>query len=246
MIKDRFNGKKAIVTGGARGIGFAAAQRLAQEGASVAIISTKKENSEKAAKKITGASGNIYAYGCDISDYDNVAATIEEAINDLGGIDIVVNSAGITQDSLFLKMTPEKWNKVISVNLTGTFNVIHNVVSTMKEQKYGRIINVSSLNARGSIGQANYAASKSGMMGFTSTLAKELGRYNITANIVSPGFTATDMVESIPDDVINGIIKGIPLNRLSEPEEQASMICYLASDEAAYITGENFIVAGGA
>lgn len=242
---NRLNGKVALVTGAGRGIGEATARKLAAEGAKVAVVDIDETSARRVASSIDPSGHNSLGLACDISDYAAVMQMVEQVMAKFGHIDILVNNAGITSDSLFHKMSLEQWQRVIDVNLTGTFNVCRAVVPYMQKQQSGRIVNVSSVSAYGNPGQANYAASKAGIIGLTKSLAKELGRYNITVNTIEPGLTATDMIKTIPGHILEEKVKKIPLGRPGQPEDQANVICFLASDEASFITGVELQVCGG-
>jgi 3-oxoacyl-[acyl-carrier protein] reductase len=235
----------AIITGAGRGIGKAVAQKFAKEGAKVIVVDIDEENAQTVSKSIDPGGNLSMAIRCDVASFKETKNMVERVIERFGRIDILVNNAGITRDAMFHKMSPEQWQAVIDVNLTGMFNVTRNVVPYMRDQVYGRIVNVSSMGAYGSIGQANYAAAKMGVVGLTYTLAKELGRKNITVNAVLPEVTETEMIKTIPEEVLRNIIESIPLQRVATPEEQANAICFLASDEASYISGAALKVSGG-
>jgi 3-oxoacyl-[acyl-carrier protein] reductase len=241
-----FNGSVAIVTGGGRGIGEAAVRKLAAGGAKVAVV----DIDESRAKQVSGSidPDGIRAIGveCDISSAEAAKRMVDLVIGTFGAIHILVNNAGITRDAMFHKMDFEQWRKVIDVNLNGIFHVTRNVVPHMREQKYGKIVSVSSTSAFGAIGQTNYAAAKAGIIGFTKSLAKELARYNINVNTIEPGLTATDIIKTIPAKVMEMSLNSIPLGRIGQPEDQANAICFLASEEASYITGVELQVCGGA
>jgi 3-oxoacyl-[acyl-carrier protein] reductase len=241
----RFEGKVVIITGAGRGIGKAVAQKLAKEGAIVIVVDIDEENAQTVSKSINSDGNFSMAIRCDVASFKETENMVERVIERFGRIDILVNNAGITRDAMINKMSPEQWQAVIDVNLTGMFNVTRNVVPYMRDRLYGRIVNVSSMGAYGSIGQANYAAAKMGVVGLTYTLAKELGRKNITVNAVLPEVTDTEMIKTIPEEVLRSIIESIPLQRLATPEEQANAICFLASDEASFISGAVLKVSGG-
>ena len=235
--------RTALVTGGSRGIGEAISKGLKEAGYTVAA--TYAGNDEKAAA-FTEATG-IKTYKWDVGDYDACAAGIAKVEEELGPIDVLVNNAGITRDAMFHKMTPEKWKAVIDTNLTGLFNMTHPVWPGMRERKFGRIINISSLNGqKGQSGQVNYSAAKAGDIGFTRALAQEGARAGITVNAVCPGYIGTEMVRAIDEDVLNKhIIPQIPVGRLGEPEEIAACVTFLASDGAGFITGSTISANGG-
>lgn len=239
-------GKVALVTGGTGGIGAAICLKLAESGARVA---TNYRNEEKAkawqadAKK---AGHDIAIYQADVADFDACQALTEQVGKDLGPIDILVNNAGITKDGMFKKMSKEKWDVVMNINLDGLFNMTKPLIEGMTDRGWGRIINISSINGqKGQLGQTNYAASKAGMHGFTMALAQEVARKGVTVNTVSPGYIATEMVMAVSDDIRNSIIAAIPVNRLGTPEEIAALVDFLASEEAGFATGANFSMNGG-
>ncbi len=239
-------GKVALVTGGTGGIGAAICLKLAESGAKVA---TNYRNEEKArawqaeAKK---AGHDIAIYQVDVSDFDACQSLAEQIEKDLGPIDILVNNAGITKDGMFKKMSKEKWDAVMSINLDGLFNITKPLIEGMTDRGWGRIINISSINGqKGQLGQTNYAASKAGMHGFTMALAQEVARKGVTVNTVSPGYIATEMVMAVSEEIRNSIIAGIPVNRLGTSEEIAALVDFLASDEAGFATGADFSMNGG-
>lgn len=240
------SGKTAIVTGGSRGIGEATVKKLASLGASVAIIYA---GSEEAALVLRDECKDNYgvrmaAYKCDVSDFDAVKATVAAVKAEFGGIDILVNNAGITLDGLVATMKEEDFDKVIAVNLKGAFNFIRHVAPHMIRARSGRIVNVSSVSGlMGNGGQANYAASKAGIVGLTKTVARELAPKNIACNAVAPGFIRTDMTKAFEGD--ERITSAVPLGRMGEPHEVAEVIAFLCSPAASYITGEVIRVDGG-
>ncbi len=233
----------ALVTGGSRGIGEAISKALKAQGYTVAA--TYAGNDEKAAA-FTEATG-IKTYKWDVADYDACAAGIAKVEEENGPIDILVNNAGITRDAMFHRMTPQQWKEVIDTNLTGIFNMTHPIWPGMRERKFGRVINISSINGqKGQAGQANYSAAKAGDLGFTRALAQEGARAGITVNAVCPGYIGTEMVKAIDQDVLDKhIIPQIPVGRLGEPEEIARCVAFLASDDAGFISGST-ISANGA
>lgn len=242
QLKDRI----AIVTGGARGIGRETSLTFLRAGAKVAIWDVNEENAEET-KKIAGELGEqISFHKVDITSYEAVTAAADEVVEKFGRIDILVNNAGITQDATLKKMTPEQWQKVIDVNLTGVFNCGKAVALKMMENNFGRIINTSSVVAHyGNFGQSNYVATKAGVIGIAKVWAKELGKYGITSNAVAPGFIATDMIATVPEKVIDGITSKTPVGRLGNPEDIANAYLFLASDQASFITGTVIQVDGG-
>jgi acetoacetyl-CoA reductase len=242
------NKKVALVTGGVGGIGTAICQRLAEDGcfavANYAIPGTEERWRASMAKAGLEASGAL-AFG-DVTDFEAMGAMVRKIEADHGPVAVLVNCAGITRDSTFRKMTPDQWRAVISTNLDSVFNVTRHVIDGMAERGWGRVINISSVNAvRGQFGQTNYAAAKAGILGFTKSLAQEVVRKGVTVNAVSPGYVQTDMVMAIREDVREKIVAEIPAGRLALPEEVADAVAFLASDKAAYITGANLSVNGG-
>ena len=233
--------RTALVTGGTRGIGLAISAGLKQAGFAVAANYSGNDAAAKACEDAIGVKG----YKFDVSDFDSVGAGIAEIENDLGPIDVVVNNAGITWDAPFHKMSLEQWQKVMSVDLDSAFNVTRQVWEGMRERGFGRVINISSINGqKGQFGQVNYSAAKSGLIGFTKALAQEGARKGITVNCVCPGYIDTEMVRAVPEKVLESIVSTIPVGRLGKPKEIASMCTYLASDEAAFITGATMTVNG--
>ncbi|MEM6322501.1 MAG: acetoacetyl-CoA reductase [Pseudomonadota bacterium] len=235
-------GRVALVTGGSRGIGEAISKALHSEGYTVAA--TYAGNDAKAAA-FTDATG-IKTFKWDVSDYDACRAGIDGIEADMGPVEVLVNNAGITRDAMFHRMTPEQWKEVIDTNLTGLFNMTHCVWPGMRERKFGRVINISSINGqKGQAGQANYSAAKAGDIGFTRALAQEGARSGITVNAICPGYIATEMVKAIDEEVLNTkIIPQIPIGRLGEPEEIARAVVFLASDEAGFFSGSTLSANG--
>jgi acetoacetyl-CoA reductase len=236
-------GRVALVTGGSRGIGEAISKALKAEGYTVAA--TYAGNDEKA-KAFSDATG-IQTFKWDVSDYDACKDGIGKVEEACGPVDVLVNNAGITRDAMFHRMTPQQWKEVIDTNLTGLFNMTHCVWGGMRERKYGRVINISSINGqKGQAGQANYSAAKAGDIGFTRALAQEGARAGITVNAICPGYIATEMVKAIDEKVLNErIIPQIPVGRLGEPEEIARCVVFLAAEDAGFISGST-ISANGA
>jgi acetoacetyl-CoA reductase len=234
--------KVAIVTGGTRGIGAAIARRLKTAGHAVAV--TYRGNDE-AAQKFKAEDG-IAVYKWDVADVEASAAGVKQVEADLGPVSVLVNNAGITRDTMFHRMTWEQWSAVIRTNLDSMFAMTRPVIEGMRERNAGRIVCISSINGqKGQIGQANYAASKAGIVGFTKTLAVENARKGITVNAICPGYIDTDMVAGVPEKVLASIIAQIPVGRLGKAEEIASLCAYLVSDEAAFVTGAVFSANGG-
>ena len=239
------NGKTALVTGASRGIGRAIALRLAEDGANVAVIyAGSADKAEAVVNEITALGVNAKAYRCNVADSAAVNETVKAVTNDLGKIDILVNNAGITRDGLMLRMKDEDFDAVLDTNLKGAFNMMRACYSGFIRKKSGRIINISSVSGiMGNAGQANYSASKAGVIGLTKSVARELASRGITCNAVAPGFIQTDMTENLGDN--NPLLNSIPLGRMGKPEDIAAAVAFLASDSAAYITGEVLKVDGG-
>ncbi|WP_395516300.1 acetoacetyl-CoA reductase [Pseudorhizobium flavum] len=235
--------KVALVTGGTRGIGAAISVALAAAGFRVAASFAGNEEKAKAFGEETG----IPAFKWDVSNYQECADGVARIEAEIGPVEVLVNNAGITRDGMFHKMTPEQWNEVIGTNLTGLFNMTHQVWGGMRDRGFGRIINISSINGqKGQMGQVNYSAAKAGDLGFTKALAQEGAAKNITVNAICPGYIGTDMVKAVPEKVLNErIIPQIPVGRLGEPEEIARCVVFLASDDAGFITGSTMTVNGG-
>ncbi|OLP60249.1 beta-ketoacyl-ACP reductase [Xaviernesmea oryzae] len=233
----------ALVTGGTRGIGAAVSIALKNAGYRVAANYAGNEEKAKAFSEETG----IPAFRWDVADYEACQAGIAEVEAALGPIEVLVNNAGVTRDAMFHKMTPQQWNEVININLTGLFNMTHPVWSGMRDRGFGRVVNISSINGqKGQMGQANYSAAKAGDLGFTKTLAQEGAAKGITVNAICPGYIGTEMVRAIPEKVLNErIIPQIPIGRLGEPEEVARCVVFLASDDAGFITGSTISANGG-
>jgi len=233
----------ALVTGGTRGIGAAISVALSQAGYRVAANYAGNDDAAAAFAKETG----IPVFKWSVADYDACAAGVAKVEAGIGPIEVLVNNAGITRDAMFHKMTPQQWKDVIDTNLTGVFNMTHPVWPGMRDRRFGRVINISSINGqKGQAGQVNYSAAKAGDLGFTKALAQEGARAGITVNAVCPGYIATDMVKAIDEKVLaERIIPQIPVGRLGEPEEIARIVVFLASDEAGFITGSTISANGG-
>ncbi len=238
----RLKNKVAIITGAAQGIGEATARRFVAEGAYVILVDRQEEQLKNLVSQL-----NDFAsyYVLDITNRDALSTFVKDVADKHKRIDILVNNAGITKDSLTIKMTDEAWSDVINVNLKAPFMLVQEIFPMMKEQNNGVILNASSVSSLGNIGQANYAASKAGIIAMTKTWALEFARYNVRVNAVAPGFTATPMVNTVPEKVKDALIDKIPLKRFAEPEEIAAAYCYLASDDAKYVTGQVLFVDGG-
>jgi 3-oxoacyl-(acyl-carrier-protein) reductase len=241
----RLKEKIAIVTGAGRGIGQRIAMKLAEEGAKVAVVDIHSENEENTVSLIQENGGEAIFVTCNIAKQEEVEALFDQVSAEYGTVDILVNNAGINRDGMLHKMTLEQWNEVMAVNLTGTFHCVQIAAKLMREKKYGRIINIASASWLGNIGQANYAASKAGVVGLSKTAARELARYNTTVNVICPGFIDTDMTRGVPEKVWDMMISKIPMERAGKPEDVANLIAFLASDEAGYITAEVLNVGGG-
>ncbi len=236
----------AIVTGGGQGIGKKICLRLAENKAKVAVFDVNEELSQEVVKKIKAKGGDALAVEVDVAKHEEVNEATRQVIDKFKGIDILINNAGITKDSLLLRMKEEDWNRVLQVNLNGAFNCLKAVLRYMMRQKYGRVVNISSIiGIRGNIGQANYSASKAGIIGLTKSAAREVGRYGITVNAVAPGFIDTAMTRRLNKEAVDAIISQVPLQRMGKPREVASLVTYLVSEEAAYITGEVIKIDGG-
>ncbi|MDT3684822.1 MAG: beta-ketoacyl-ACP reductase [Pseudorhodoplanes sp.] len=233
----------AVVTGGTRGIGAAISIALKNAGYRVAA---NYAGNDEAAQKFRRET-DIPVYKWDVSSYDACAAGLKQIGADLGPVDVLVNNAGITRDTMFHKMTPEHWNAVISTNLGSLFNMTRPVIEGMRERKFGRIINISSINGqKGQVGQVNYSAAKAGEIGFTKALAQEGAKSGITVNAICPGYIGTEMVKAVPQEVLQkNILPQIPVGRLGEPEEIARCVVFLASDDAGFITGSTLTANGG-
>lgn len=241
----RLKNKIAIITGGAAGIGKAAAFKFAKEGATVIIWDINKDKCAETLAALESKGYACDAYVLDTTNAEETEKTAKLVAEKYGNIDILVNNAGITRDATFKKMTFAEWQQVIDVNLTGVFNCTKAISPYMVDNNYGRIINTSSIvGLYGNFGQTNYSTTKAGLIGFTKSLAKELGKYNITVNAVAPGFIATEMIKSIPEKVVEIMMKKSPFNRLGTPEDVANSYLFLASDEAAYISGAVISVDG--
>lgn len=239
-------GRKALVTGASRGIGRAVAIALAEEGADVALLATSAELLGAVAEEVRGLGRKAVALPVDLRSSDAVKAAVEQAVDELGGLDIVVNNAGITADQLFLRHKDEDWERVLDVNLTGAFRVTKSAARALLKSKAGRVINLTSVvGLTGNPGQASYCASKAGLIGFTKSLAKELASRGVTVNAIAPGFIETDMTAALTEDQRAAVAKQVPMGRFASPQEVAWLATFLASDRAAYITGEVLRVDGG-
>jgi 3-oxoacyl-[acyl-carrier protein] reductase len=240
------SGRVAFVTGASQGIGRACALRLAKDGVAVALAARNQEKLNELVNEITASSGTAAAFALDVMDEEQIKAAIKAAIGQFGKVDILVNNAGITRDQLVMRMKRADWDAVLQTNLTSAYLCIQQVTSSMLKQRWGRIINITSVFGQmGQAGQANYAASKAGLIGLTMAVARELGSRNITCNAVAPGFIETAMTEGLGDEFKQTAVKQIPLGRVGTVEDIASAVAFLASDEASYITGHVLSVNGG-
>ena len=243
----RFSNQVAIVTGAGRGIGHAIAIRLASEGARVAVVSRTEQNASRTAEEINAKfPGLAKAYAVDVAQSAGVKKLVEQILVDFSRIDILVNNAGLTRDGLIMRMSEEDWDVVIDTNLKGAFNFIQAVIRPLLKQRSGTIVNIASVSGlMGNAGQANYAASKAGLVGLSKTIAREVASRGITCNVVAPGFITTDMTDVLPESIKTGVVAQIPLGRFGAPEDIAHAVAFLASAEAKYITGQTLTVDGG-
>lgn len=236
----------ALITGAGQGIGKAIAHRLASVGADIVIVDMNKAGAEQTQQEIESLGRKCLAIQVDITDDQGVEQMVEASLKKFEKVDILVNNAGITQDNLFMRMKREQWDKVINVNLTGIYNVTRALIKSMVRQKYGRIVNISSVvGFSGNPGQVNYSTTKSGIIGFTKSLARELGSRNITCNAVAPGFIQTDMTDALNESQKQEMLNQVPLGRMGEAKDIAHAVEFLVSDQAAYITGTTLHVNGG-
>lgn len=242
-----FSGKTAVITGGYSGIGRAVAEKLASKGADIALVGIGSDEDKQAALKAVGDLGvKVEAYDCDVSDFAAGEAVIKQIIDEYGKVDILINNAGITRDKLMLNMTEAEFDAVIAVNLKGAFNMTKHVYKPFMRQRSGRIVNLASIvGLNGNAGQANYCASKAGVIGMTKAVAKELAARNVTVNAVAPGYIDTPMTQALSDKVKDEIAAMIPMKRRGLPEDVANVIAFLCSDYASYVTGEVIRVDGG-
>lgn len=242
-----FTGRVAVVTGGTRGIGAAISEELALANAQVCAGYNKGQDAaQKCAKHISDGGGAISVHQGRVDDFEDCLRVVKEVLDEYGRVDFLINNAGITVDKTLRKMTPEDWWGVINVNLSGAFNMTKAVLEHMIERGSGRIVNISSvIGATGNVGQANYAASKAGLFGFTKSLALETANKGITANVVAPGFIETEMVAAMPAEALEKVVNKIPTKRLGKPKEIARVVKFLCEDDSAYITGAAFHVNGG-
>jgi 3-oxoacyl-[acyl-carrier protein] reductase len=242
----RLEGRAALVTGASRGIGEAVARRLAAEGAHVIAAARTAAALEKLVGEIAAAGGSASALTMDLSDAASIEAGAKQALASPAGVDVLVNNAGVTEDNLILRMSREAWDRVLGTNLTGTFLLTQAIVKGMVRKRYGRIVNIASVvGIMGNAGQANYAASKAGLIGLTKSVARELASRNITCNAVAPGFIETEMTQKMTPQAREALAGQIPAGRLGSPEDVANAVAFLASEAASYITGHVLTVSGG-
>lgn len=239
--------KIALVTGAGRGIGRAIAVAMAKAGAHVALLYERNEQAALETQALIAALGRkAMVYQCDVGDFQSVKETVAQVISDFGGIDVLVNNAGVTRDGLLLTMQPEQFTAVLQTNLTGAFHMIRQVCGHFLRKRAGRIINISSVaGLMGNAGQCNYAAAKAGMIGMTKSVARELAGRNITCNAIAPGFIETDMTAAMPEKAAAAMLSHIPMGKMGKPEDVAGLAVFLASEQASYITGEVIKVDGG-
>ncbi|HXV12790.1 MAG TPA: 3-oxoacyl-[acyl-carrier-protein] reductase [Candidatus Krumholzibacteria bacterium] len=239
-------GKTVVVTGAARGIGREIAGRLAGAGAALAMVDMAEETVVQSAAEVARTGATARGYRCDVANFDDVAEVGERIVADFGRVDVLVNNAGITRDKLFLRMSPEDWGQVIAVNLTGAFNFTKALAPAMLKQRGGSIINIASVVGQaGNAGQANYAASKAGLIGLTKSLAREFAPRGVRVNAVAPGFIRTAMTDALTEEQQNQMKQAIPLGRLGEPADVADVVMFLASNLAGYVTGQVINCDGG-
>ena len=242
----RLTDKVAIVTGASRGIGRAIALRLAEEGADVSVTATTKEGAERTAAEVEKLGRRALPVALNVAEYAETESLVKQVLDAFGRLDVLVNNAGITRDNLLVRMRPEEWGEVLAVNLSGTFNCIRAATKTFMKQRAGKIINISSVvGVMGNAGQANYCASKAGIIGLTKSVARELAPRNVQVNAVAPGFIATDMTRQLGESVEKELVSAIPVGRIGAPEDVAALVAFLASDDANYITGQVLHVDGG-
>ena len=246
-LEKRLEGKVALVTGGARGIGKAISARLAAEGAKLAIVDIMLDVAQATADEFTANGVEAKAYAANVAVFAEAEATVAQVVADFGSLDILVNNAGITRDTLMLRMTEDDFDKVIAVNLKGTFNFTKAAIRPMMKARAGKIINIASVVGRmGNVGQANYAATKAAMQGFTRTMAKELGRKNVRMNCVAPGYIDTDMMRAVGEEKFNAAVARHPMQRMADPDELAAVVTFLCTEDASWVTGQTIIASGGA
>ena len=241
----KFEGRVAVITGGAKGIGESIVRKFYAEGAKLAIVDVNAAGAQQLALELDPSGDRVIGLGCDIVNRSEVKATFAAITAKFAAVDILVNNAGITRDAIFHKMTEKQWDDVIAVNGKGLFNCTQEAWLLMKARKYGKICNLSSTNASGEAGQANYAFTKAGIIAFTKSLAREGGRHNISVNCVRPGVIDTEMMRAVPENMLEDLVSKTAFKRMGKPEEVADVIAYLCSEEASWVTGEEILVAGG-
>ncbi len=242
-VKIDLSGRNAVVTGSTRGIGYAIAATLSSAGARVAIVGRDRERARQVASSV---SPEARGFSCDVGDVGSVTALVGEVEQEFGGVDILVNNAGLTRDNILFRLKDDDWDAVLNANLRGAFVAIRAASRGMMKRRWGRIINIASIvGLVGNKGQSNYAASKAGLIGLTKSVAKELASRNILANVVAPGFVETDMTAAMTAEARTQLTRQIPLERLGTPQDIAGVVAFLASEHAAYITGQVFVVDGG-
>jgi len=246
MGEKMFSGKVALITGASQGIGREIALTFADQGADLALVDVKFPALTEVAKEVEKKGVKALPLEVDVSDYEKVKAAVEKVLSEFGKVDILVNNAGITRDNLILRMKPDEWQKVIDVNLSGAFNFTQVVIKAMVKKRYGRIINIASVvGLMGNVGQANYSASKAGLIGFTKSVAREVASRGITVNAIAPGFIDTPMTQALSPEAREKLISQIPTPRLGTPKDIANGVKFLASEEASYITGHVLNISGG-
>ncbi len=242
----RLEGRVALVTGGARGIGRAICEKLASEGAKIAMVDIMLDVAEKTAEEFKAQGYEALAIQANVAIPEDADKAVAAVVEKFGKLDILVNNAGITRDTLMLKMTEKDWDAVLAVNLKGTFNFTKAATKVMMRARYGKIVNIASVVGRmGNVGQANYSASKAGVIALTKTTAREFGSRNITANAIAPGYIKTDMTEKLPQEARDAFLVNIPLKRAGLPADVANAVCFFCTDESAYVTGQVMNVCGG-
>ena len=238
--------KIALVTGASRGIGSAIAHNLSKAGAKIVLISRSIDALKSVESEIKSNDGDAISIVADVSNLESFTDAVNQVVEMWGTVDILINNAGITRDNIIMRLKEEDWDAVIDINLKGCFNGIKAVTRPMMKARYGRIVNITSvIGLMGNSGQSNYAASKAGILGLTKSIAKELGSRNITVNAIAPGYIQTEMTDNLDKTSKDNLMQSIPLQRLGQPQEIANLVCFLASDEAAYITGQTLNVDGG-